>query len=73
MPVHKIAEDREPHGLKPFVLKWAESAPDELLGSRRSVFSDGVKGLDLLAAANEPDRPETTSPNAILDTTNTNV
>ena len=73
MAANQMAESEEAPGLKPFVLKWAENAPEELLGSRRSVFSDAVKGLDLAAAANEPDRPETTSPNDTLDCTNTNV
>ena len=73
MPANQITESEEAPGLKPFVLKWAENAPEKLLGSRTSVFSDAVKGLDLAGTAGETDRPEITSPNAVLDTTSTNV
>jgi hypothetical protein len=57
--------------LRPFVLKWAETAPESLLWSHRSVFSPTVNGLDVYMAT-ETDKCETTgTTNETADSTKT--
>jgi hypothetical protein len=54
--------------LQPFVLRWAEDAPEEMLWSRESVFSPPVRGLDGATLA-QCDHLERTLPGDTQDTT----
>ncbi len=62
MSVEIIANERKREIVRPFVLKWAETAPGSFLWSHRSVFCPIVKGLDVFMAV-ETDKCETTGPN----------
>jgi hypothetical protein len=59
MSVEILANASKKQSVRPFVLKWAETAPESLLWSHRSVFCPIVKGLDLFMAT-ETDKCETT-------------
>ena len=66
----RTIEEKETTALKPFVLKWAEQAPVELLWSRNSVFSTPVNGLDI-SMVMVPDYPESTGGADTHDSTST--
>jgi hypothetical protein len=71
MSVASISEDRRTKSVRPFVLKWAETAPESFLWSHRSVFSPTVNGLDVYMAT-ETDKCETTGTvNETADSTKT--
>jgi len=71
MSVEIMAADRKKESVRPFVLKWAETAPESFLWSHRSVFSPTVNGLDVFMAT-ETDKCETTgSQNETADSTKT--
>jgi hypothetical protein len=70
MPVKTTSEKTASPGLKPFVLKWAEKTPEEMLRSHRSVFTPALNGLDISQVL-EPETHETTGGNDIADSTNT--
>jgi len=72
MSLEQIANDRQTPSVRPFVLKWAETAPESLLWSHRSVFSPSVNGLDVFMAI-ETDKCETTGnePGGTADSTKT--
>jgi hypothetical protein len=69
MPVEPIGSARKV-SVRPFVLKWAENTPEELLWGRMSVFSEAVKGLDISLAI-EGDKPESTGNVDTADTSHT--
>jgi hypothetical protein len=68
MPAETAPGKTSRMGLQPFVLRWAEQSPGELLWSERSVFSAPVNGLDI-SMSSEPEHPETTGPRDMADTT----
>jgi hypothetical protein len=62
MSVNTTVSDKKKQNIRPFVLKWAETAPESFLWSHQSVFCPIVKGLDLFMAV-ETDKCETTGTN----------
>jgi hypothetical protein len=71
MAVETIVDDLKTKSIRPFVLKWAETAPESFLWSHRSVFCPVVKGLDVFMAV-ETDKCETTGiQNETADSTKT--
>ena len=71
MTTETMAEDRKSRSVRPFVLKWAETAPESFLWSHKSVFSPTVTGLDVFMAT-ETDKCETTgATNETADSTKT--
>jgi hypothetical protein len=71
MAVEIVAGDRKTPGVRPFVLKWAETAPESFLWSHQSVFCPTVNGLDVFMAM-ETDKCETTGTvNETADSTKT--
>jgi hypothetical protein len=72
MAASTITEDQENNSVCPFVLKWAESAPESSFWSHRSLFCSAVNGLDIYLVT-EGDKPESTGNPETADCTNTNV
>jgi len=65
-----VSEIRKRGSLRPFVLKWTEITPENHFGSRRSVFSPQVNGLDIFQVM-EGDKYETTGDGDTADCTHT--
>jgi hypothetical protein len=72
MSIETLASDRKKELVRPFVLTWAETAPESLFWSDRSVFSPSLNGLDLYMVL-ENDKCETTGTRDTADSTHSNV
>jgi hypothetical protein len=72
MSTPAIGDDQKSKSVRPFVLKWAENAPENFSWSHRSLFSSAVNGLEIYLVL-ESDKPESTGTGETADSTNTNV
>jgi hypothetical protein len=72
MSIHTKVEGRKKKMVRPFVLTWAETAPESLFWSDRTVFSPTLNGLEIHMVL-EADKCESTGTAETADSTHTNL